>query len=111
MRRPPSQPRKVYSRSQESLMYCIPAEIRKGLLIAVVSGGRAPLNMRPTAKLLKSALDFGANDIVWCVCDRDAPFYDRDDFPLLTYPEDWAVEYAKAHWTDIQLPESAVLKG
>lgn len=92
-------------------MFVTPTEARSGLLIAVISGGRPTLAMRPTAKFLQSAEAFGANDIVWCVCERDVPLYEPDDYPILSYPEDWAVEYAKEHWTDIQLPEDAVLKG
>jgi hypothetical protein len=90
---------------------CSP-EQRAGLLVAVISGGfgREKIAQRETAKLLKAFEDFGCQ-VVWCVVERDAPRYEQDEHEMVVYPMDWAVQYATDHWTDIQLPKDAILKG
>lgn len=85
-------------------MFVTPEAKRAGLLVAVISGGRSKLYQRPTAKLLAALQDFAPAGVVWIVNEHDAGEYERDGLPFAVYPDDWAFEYAKAHWTDIQLP-------
>lgn len=92
--------------------FVLSPEQRKGLLVAVISGGfgREKLEARKTAALLPALEGFGA-DVVWCVVERDAPRYEQDSHEMVVYPMDWAVDYAESHWTDIQLPREAIMKG
>lgn len=83
---------------------------RAGLLVAVVSGDRPTLKERDTAKLLPPLHDLGVQGPVWVVSEEDAPRYERDEHELCVYPQAWAEEYARTHWTDITpMSESARL--
>lgn len=86
-------------------------EKRGGLLAAVVTGGRPELNRRQVRKFLPMLEGLGCQDIVWVAVDRDAERYERDDYPLVTYPLDWAVQYTKEHLTDVQLTDEQILRG
>jgi hypothetical protein len=86
-------------------------EQRAGLLCAVVTGGRPELNRRPVRKFLGTLEALGCQDIVWCVKETDEPIYERDDYPILTYPNEWAYDYARAHCTDVQLDDEKLMKG
>lgn len=80
-------------------MFVTSSEQRSGLLIAVISGGRPTLEERFTRKYLAALEDFGANDVVWVVNEKDVPDYEIDpDHPMCVYPREWAYEYAKKHW-------------
>lgn len=77
-------------------------EQRGGLLIAVVSGDRPTLKERATANLLGPLKDLGAQGPVWVVSEDDAASYEEDEHELCVYPQAWAEEYARTHWTDLK---------
>ncbi len=55
------------------------------------------LNQRPTKRLLDELKRHGV-DTGWVLSDLDATGYEKDHHELITYPREWAVEYAKHHW-------------
>jgi hypothetical protein len=73
-------------------------EQRRGILVAVISGGRPELRHRPTASFLPALHTAGVADVIWSVSEPDAPGYEPDAHPLSVYPRGWAEEYAAAHW-------------
>ena len=73
-------------------------EQRKGLMVAVISGGRPKVKERPTARLLADLHDLDLGEIVWVVSEADAASYESDAHRICTYTREWAYEYAKAHW-------------
>lgn len=73
-------------------------EERRGLLIAVISGGRPQLKQRPTSKFLNQAAQAG-HPIAWVVSENQAETYEKDDYQIVAYPTRWAYEYAASHWT------------
>lgn len=92
-------------------MFLTPADARKGLLVAVVSGGRPTLERRPVRKFLPDLEMFGPCDVIWSVCERDVPEYETDEYEISAYPTDWALDFARTHRTDIHLSDDALLKG
>lgn len=86
-------------------MFVTSAEQRKGLLVAIITGGRRNLAQRPTAKFIPDLRAAGVGDIVWVVSDRDAPDYERDDCDMAVYPHRWAYEYAREHWMRVEPPD------
>ncbi len=80
------------------------AEQRKGLLVAVITGGRPLLKQRPTAKRLEEVADAGFSGPVWVVSDRHAPGYERDQHEVAVYPHEWAHQYARDHWMNPDPP-------
>jgi hypothetical protein len=88
-------------------MFVTSTEQRRGLLIAIISGGRPALKSRPTAKYIESLRTVNAADIVWVVSSRDAAGYERDGCDLAVYPHDWAYQYAAAHWMGLAPPDPA----
>jgi hypothetical protein len=79
-------------------------EQRAGLLVAVVTGGRSTLKQRPTRKHLP-ALTAAGFPVCWVVSDRDAPGYEQDAHELVTYPREWAYDYARERWMLPQPPD------
>jgi len=79
-------------------LFVTPADQLAGILPAVISGGRPRLADRPTARFLPALHDV-TQDPVWIVRDDDAPGYERDGHEVITYPLDWAEQYAGEHWT------------
>jgi len=88
--------------------FVLSEEQRKGLLVAVISGGRPKLEQRKTTALLHNLDGFGA-DVIWCVAEHEAEAYESDGREIVTYPTDWAFDYARAHWTDMREPTDEVL--
>lgn len=87
-------------------MFVTSAEQRRGLLVAVITGGRPRLKDRPTAKYLDGLRAAGVADIVWIVSERDAPRYDRSaGAAAAVYPHDWAYTYAREHWLNPDPPD------
>lgn len=84
-----------------------PPDVLSGLLVAVISGNRPLLSERPTVRLL-DALS-GVNDVVWVVNEREA--YESDGREIVTYPDGWAYEYAKAHWMNPKPPHEGGFYG
>ena len=78
---------------------------RAGLLVAVISGGRPALKQRPTAKFLPDLRAIGVQDVVWVVNERDAGAYEPDGNLIVTYTQQWAHEYATAHWMRLEPPD------
>ncbi len=94
------------------MKYLTTAAQRKGLLVAIISGGRPTLAERKTARWLDTMKLFKPAGIVWVVDRKDEPTYQTDEHEICWYEHDWALEYAKAHWTDVQLkPEEAKALG
>jgi hypothetical protein len=85
-------------------MYATSSAERAGLLVAVISGGRPALRQRPTARFLGECRDAGVADAVWVVNERHASDYERDANPIVTYSDEWAYEYAAAHWLNPGVP-------
>lgn len=73
------------------------SEQRRGILVAVISGGRPELADRPTVKFLPD-LDGIVHGTVWSVSEDDAAHYEADGRELAPYSRAWAEEYAAAHW-------------
>jgi hypothetical protein len=88
-------------------MFVSSAEL-KGLLPAVISGGRPALASRKTAKWLAS-LDGATADPVWVVRSDQAAAYERDGHEIVPYGLDWAIGYASGHWTHTEPPEGTFL--
>lgn len=82
-----------------------PPEVRSGLLVAIITGGRPALKARPTRNWLAGLREYGVNDVVWVMNERHAAQYERDAHPIVAYPEDWAYEYAAQHWMHLDPPE------
>jgi hypothetical protein len=86
-------------------MFVTSSADRAGLLVAVVSGGRPQLRLRPTHRFLDEARAAGVQDVVWLVGDWEAEGYEEDPRnPIVTYSRDWAFEYAREHWTSPATP-------
>jgi hypothetical protein len=68
------------------------------LLVQVITGGRPLLESRPTRKILAQLTLGGFTDIEWVLRADHVEQYERDDYPLNSYPVSWANEYAKKHW-------------
>ncbi len=79
-------------------MFATNADDRKGLLVAVITGGRPKLKERPVRKFLPQLREAGFTNIVWVVAEHHAPEYERDEFDLCVYPSQWAYDYAASHW-------------
>lgn len=87
-------------------MYVTSAEQRGGLLVAIISGGRPRLSQRPTAQFVSQLRAVGVRDVVWVVSDHEADGYEEHpDAPIVTYPRDWAYEYARDHWMRVEPPD------
>jgi hypothetical protein len=82
-----------------------PPELRSGLLVAIITGGRKELKERPTRKWLAGLREYGVNDVVWVMNERHAAEYETDEYPIVAYPESWAYEYAAEHWMHLDPPE------
>jgi hypothetical protein len=80
-------------------------EQRGGILAAVITGGRPKLTQRPTRHLLAALKEYGVSDVVWVMREADLPLYERDKFPIVTYTDEWAYEYAVQHWMHLDRPE------
>lgn len=92
-------------------MSVTPAEKLSGLLPAIVTGGRPSIFERLTARLL-APLHGVTADPVWIVRDDQAGDYQPDGHEIITYPRDWAREWAAAHWTDVKpMPEDGSFLG
>jgi len=76
-------------------------EILKGVLPVVISGGRPQLRQRMTGRLLKDLHGITA-DPVWIVRADEACGYEPDGHEIVTYPRQWAYDYARAHWTGME---------
>lgn len=76
-----------------------------GVLVAVITGGRPKLKERATAKHLEALRESGFDQIAWVMHERDAGSYERDENEVVTYSEEWAHEYAAAHWFEKDAPE------
>lgn len=85
-------------------MFVTSDEVRGGLLVAVISGGRPRLDQRAVSRFLPDLHAAGVQDIVWVVSDQDAPSYEQDEHPLCVYPRAWALDYARGHWMQPQKP-------
>lgn len=85
-------------------MFVTSSADRAGLLVAVISGGRRTLKLRPTSRFLGEARAAGVQDVIWLVGDWEAEKYERDENPLVTYSREWAFQYAKDHWTSPDRP-------
>lgn len=83
----------------------MPASRLRQVLPVVISGGRPLLSQRPTARLLGDLHGITA-DPVWVVTDKDAAGYEDDGYEIAVYSRAWAEDYAAAHWTAMQPPES-----
>jgi hypothetical protein len=77
----------------------------KGLLPAVISGGRPTLASRPTSKLLETLHGVTA-DPVWIVRSDQAGQYEPDGHEIAAYSLDWARGYAHSHWTHPEPPQN-----
>lgn len=85
-------------------MFVTSSDQRKGILVAVITGGRPSLKQRPTAKYLSTLKAAGLN-VCWVMNERDAAGYERDDNEVITYTQDWAYRYAKDHWMRVEQPD------
>lgn len=83
---------------------CSP-EQRAGLMVAVITGGRPKLKERLTAGFLTELRDAGFGNAAWIMNERDAPAYEQDGNEVITYTQEWAYEYASAHWMRVEAPE------
>lgn len=68
------------------------------ILVSVITGGRPTLDARLTRQFFPSLIASGFLDIEWVLREDHASAYERDDFPLNTYPVEWASTYARKHW-------------
>lgn len=84
-------------------MFVTSSAERAGVLVAVVSGGRPDLKLRPSSGFLRELEAVGA-EVVWIVNEREAAEYERDGREVVTYPDDWAYEYARENWTNPATP-------
>lgn len=85
-------------------MTVTPPDLLKGLLPAVISGGRPALRQRHTYQLLRDLHGVTA-DPVWVVMDEHAAGYERDGHEIVSYSREWAEPYARAHWTGMKALE------
>lgn len=87
-------------------MWLLNDDERKGLLVAVITGGRPLLRQRPTAKFLKDLHAFVPKEnIIWIAREDDAEKYERDEHEIVTYTQEWAFAYASEHWMLTKKPE------
>jgi hypothetical protein len=82
-------------------MSVTPTDRLASVLPVVISGGRPSVWERLTGKFLP-ALHGVTADPVWVVRDDEAPGYQPDGREIITYPRDWAEDWARAHWTDVR---------
>lgn len=71
---------------------------RAGIFVAVISGGRPALKDRPTHKFLAQLKEHGFTNIAWIVAEHHADEYERDEHEIVSYPSQWAADYAAEHW-------------
>jgi hypothetical protein len=87
-------------------MFVTSAERRRGLLVAIITGGRPQLKQRPTARYVDQLRAAGVADVIWVVSDKDAAGYERDSCELSVYShQGWAYPYALEHWMSTKPPD------
>jgi hypothetical protein len=85
-------------------MFATSAAERSGILVAVITGGRPLLKQRIVERYLPELERAGVSECVWVLNERDVETYEEDYHAQVTYPDDWAYDYARTHWMNPSEP-------